>query len=90
MQSAVIGVGSGQGKLGSGAGYGGMGGSMLNTTGGGMYYGSVTNPVDWGSAATHVESDTSVYGGGVIKIECSGTATIDGRCSNGRIFKFLL
>lgn len=92
----MIGNGKGLGDKGAGAGFGGMGGSMWNNTGGGMYYGSVLKPTDgtgndpfnWGSAArwgqttTATPDDHIVYGGGNIHLECTGKATIDGKCSN--------
>jgi hypothetical protein len=84
------------GDHGAGAGFGGMGGSMWNSTGGGMYYGSVlsptagdgTDPTNWGSAARWGEistanpKDTYVYGGGNIHLECTGTATVYGMYSD--------
>ena len=46
----------------------------------GMYYGDLREPVAWGSRAhaTYNSEDHYAEGGGVIKLICSGTATIDG------------
>lgn len=73
----MTGDGVGVGEDGAGAGHGGSGGSVSNTTGGGMYYGSVTTPDQWGSTAK--VGSTQVNGGGVLYFECTGVATIDGQ-----------
>ena len=46
----------------------------------GMFYGNLREPVDWGSR-THGSYLTDEYyaeGGGVIRLICSDTATVDG------------
>ena len=48
-----------------------------------MYYGNLREPTDWGSRShsTYGGEDFYADGGGVIKLICSGTATIDGTLS---------
>lgn len=46
-----------------------------------MYYGDVKEPEAWGSRAyaTYGGEDHWAEGGGVIRLICSGDATIDGK-----------
>ena len=70
---------------GGGSGYGEEGGDSINSAAGGSFYGSSTEPADFGSGgggeydtafATHSTSGGS--GGGAIKLNVSGTLTING------------
>lgn len=79
--------GSGPGKgmdvanYASGAGHGGRGGNCAATRGG-LPYGSVTNPVDLGSgggnATGYLPQPNGGSGGGAIRLNVTGTITING------------
>ena len=72
----------GRGNDGCGAGHGGMGGTMdPSERGGGMYYGSVVEPVYWGSVGKYLQWEARSYGGGVLRLECEGDITVDGKDS---------
>jgi uncharacterized protein DUF11 len=63
---------------GGGGGYGGVGGRGRDIPGG-TAYGSITQPFDLGSGGgSSIGDRPGGRGGGLIRIECSGTATIDG------------
>lgn len=85
---SYVGTGRGGGYGGSGhgggAGHGGVGGNS-STSGvyGGVAYGSITNPVTVGSGGGYggsggVGSANGGPGGGAIKLEVSGTLTVNG------------
>ena len=63
-----------------GGGYGGEGGDGSSYPGsGGITYGSVTNPADFGSGGGRTYNGyTGGAGGGAVKLEVSGTLTVDG------------
>jgi phosphodiesterase/alkaline phosphatase D-like protein len=66
---------------GAGGGYGGRGGDTAATYAGtgGAKYGSATSPVSLGSGGTKASSDGA--GGGALKINLSGTLTVNGTFS---------
>ncbi len=71
---------------GGGAGHGGNGGSSNTGEAGGAAYGSISAPVTTGSAGgsgsyTSCIAGTGGAGGGAIKLNVSGTATINGTIS---------
>ena len=78
-KGSPTGLGQGAGVLstyGSGAGYGGVGGSSSNGIFGGFLYGSSTEPNDIGSGGGNPGHGGS--GGGAMKLFATGTMTIDG------------
>jgi len=86
------GSGPGGGKSGTagnagGGGYGGQG-ATKNAGTGGYTYGSVTNPVDPGSGGGYggAEFNPLNYGGGAVRIQASGTVTVDGTIDADGIF----
>ncbi|RLE63324.1 MAG: hypothetical protein DRJ47_09565 [Thermoprotei archaeon] len=81
--SAANGEGAGtsntnNGGGGSGAGYGGTGGSSQTGQTGGSTYGSLTQPIDLGSGGGTGRHYAGGAGGGAIKLNVSGTTTING------------
>jgi hypothetical protein len=68
---------------GSGAGYGGNGGASASGAPGGFTYGSVQQPVDWGSRGglPFGGFDPFSQGGGAIRLEVAGTLTVNGSVS---------
>ena len=81
-QATGPGAGSSVSGLGAGAGYGGFGGDSA-TAGGGVPYGSATQPVDRGSGGGLGSGPLSggSQGGGAIRLNVGGTLTIDGAIS---------
>jgi len=84
--AGVAGSGPGGGGVcsgnsgGAGGGYGGVGGSTSGATGGSTY-GSVTSPTDLGSGGSGgcgSGSASGDAGGGAIRLDATGTITIDG------------
>lgn len=78
----IEGQGPGKGAAGSlaaGGGYGGAGGAASGP--GGTNYGSVTAPMDLGSGGGIDSVGTSGSGGAAIRLNVSGTITIDGLIS---------
>ncbi|MCJ7655851.1 MAG: DUF11 domain-containing protein, partial [Dehalococcoidia bacterium] len=66
-------------KGGGGAGYGGNGGSGTGDTAtGGTAYGSLTAPIDLGSGGGNGSSGSGGAGGGAIRLDVSGTLTVNG------------
>jgi hypothetical protein len=61
----------------SGAGYGGAGGNSRSVAGGAAY-GSITEPNDLGSGGGNNHYFVGGSGGGLIKVECLGTLTVNG------------
>ncbi|HZR16863.1 MAG TPA: hypothetical protein VFE51_06005 [Verrucomicrobiae bacterium] len=72
-----------QGSSAGGGGYGGNGGSGTTATGtGGATYGSLTQPIVWGSGGGSVaQSRSGGAGGGAIQMTVTGTVTVLGRIS---------
>jgi hypothetical protein len=67
-----------------GAGYGGLGGSAYHGTTlgyGGTTYGSLTQPVDWGSAGGTGEGQAGTAGGGAMLLTVNGILTVNGAIS---------
>ncbi|MCB2153783.1 hypothetical protein KQI84_02760 [bacterium] len=62
---------------GSGGGYGGRGSNGYDDTAG-LTYGSITQPVDYGSGGGHSYYKNGSPGGGAMKVNVGGTLTIDG------------
>jgi uncharacterized repeat protein (TIGR01451 family) len=75
------GISSGSYMGGSGAGYGGNGGTASNGLAGGTAYGSVTMPTDLGSGGGKGYSGAGGSGGGAVKLDVSGTLTVNGTIS---------
>ncbi len=75
------GIGTGTSARGAGGGYGGRGGDTSSTYGGigGAKYGSATSPVSLGSGGAKPSADGA--GGGALKINLSGTMTVNGTFS---------
>jgi hypothetical protein len=77
-----IGYGPGGGNLlgtsAGGGGYGGQGEDSLSGGKGGITNGSYTSPATPGSGGACLTNGWGGYGGGYIKINASGTVTIDG------------
>lgn len=71
---------SGFGVAGSGGGYGGCGGAAFPTNAlGGVGYGSVTGPIDFGSGGGGSSGGGSAgAGGGALRFIVGGTLTLDG------------
>ena len=69
------------GDWGSGGGYGGFGADSSAGATGGSVYGSLTQPVDWGSAGGSRSSYSSLggTGGGAIRLVVGGTLTVNGQ-----------
>ncbi|MBU0639235.1 MAG: hypothetical protein KKB50_10260, partial [Planctomycetes bacterium] len=76
---AVTGPGAGisEASYGSGAGYGGEGGRSQNVLGG-PSYGSILAPTDFGSGGGNGSGGSGGSGGGAIRLDVTGTLTIDG------------
>jgi hypothetical protein len=73
-------TGTGAGKTdgynqGSGASHGGIGGDSYYVTGSSVLYGSLSGPIALGSGGG---GSNGGYGGGAIKLNVSGTLTVDG------------
>jgi hypothetical protein len=69
---------------GSGGGYGGTGGAGASGAPGGNTYGSVTEPVSWGSEGglpTDKADPNLSQGGGAIRLNVGGTLTVNGQIS---------
>ncbi len=66
---------------GSGGGHGGMGGTTAGGAVGGAPYGSITEPLELGSAGGAGSGGAGPAGGGVIRLTVVNTLTIDGRVS---------
>lgn len=64
---------------GSGAGHGGTGGSSWSGALGGSPYGSVTQPLELGSAGGSASGGAGGAGGGVVRLNVANLLTIDGR-----------
>jgi hypothetical protein len=69
------------GDWGSGGGYGGFGADGSAGATGGSVYGSIMQPVDWGSAGGSCPSHSSLggTGGGAIHLVVGGTLTVNGQ-----------
>src|ERR1035438_4727774 len=69
------------GDWGSGGGYGGFGADSTAGAKGGSVYGSLIEPVDWGSAGGSCPSHSSVGGpgGGAVRLVVGGTLTVNGQ-----------
>lgn len=83
LQAISFGGGIGVGYNGVGAGHGGMGGRGITSQHGGYFYGDVKDPQDAGSDAIYdpgfsTNKPVVLPGGGVIKINASTSATING------------
>lgn len=83
--SAYPGPGAGvtgnvNGDWGSGAGYGGFGADSTAGAKGGTVYGSLMQPVDWGSAGGSCPSHSGVggIGGGAVRLIVGGILTVNG------------
>lgn len=78
------------GTLGGGAGHGGAGRDSGNGVPGGDCYGSITDPVDFGSGGandTNVGSTTAGAGGGSLSLHVGGDLTVNGVISaDGQTF----
>ncbi len=76
------GAGVSSNYIGSGAGYGGVGGASSLSPGGGTY-GSAQQPVDQGSGGGlgYVAGNTGSEGGGAVHLTVGGTLTVNGRLS---------
>jgi hypothetical protein len=61
-----------------GAGYGGLGGSGWSGSAGGPTYGSIMQPVDWGSAGGTGAGQAGTAGGGALQLTVNGTLTVNG------------
>ena len=61
----------------AGAGHGGMGGKGTTAHSGGYFYGDVKSPCHFGSNAKYGSNEA--YGGGIINIAASVSASIDGK-----------
>ena len=70
------GAGNTSGSSGSGAGYGGVGGTTPTSLAGGSVYGSSTEPTDIGSGGGTPARGSA--GGGAMKLVANDTMTIDG------------
>ena len=81
-QGTGPGAGFSSGAIGSGAGYGGMGG-VSSTAAGGVSYGSVFAPTDFGSGggAGYGSFIGGSSGGGAVQLEVAGVCIIDGQVS---------
>lgn len=66
---------------GSGAGHGGTGGRTVLGAVGGAPYGSITEPLEHGSAGGTGSGGAGGAGGGVIRLVVTRTLTVDGRLS---------
>ena len=78
------GAGQGKGNNGTGGGYGGDGGNNLSGLLGGTEYGSVHNPVDFGSGGGSPAGGTGGTGGaggGAIDLTVGGALTVGGTLS---------
>ena len=64
-----------------GAGYGGLGGTAWRGSAGGPTYGSVTQPVDMGSAGATGDGQPGSAGGGAMRLTVNGTLTVNGALS---------
>ena len=73
------GYGPGAGGSRAGGGYGGFGGNFANT--GGLPYGTASAPIHAGSGGGNYSLNLGGSGGGVLRIESSGTVTVDGTVS---------
>lgn len=85
LQAMSFGGGIGVGYNGAGAGHGGMGGRGTTSHHGGYFYGDVKDPQDAGSDAIFdpgfsTSKPVVLPGGGVIKINATTSATINGTC----------
>ena len=68
------------GYIGTGGGYGGMGGSSLNSVPGGGTYGSAQQPVNWGSRGGIIPAyPNSSQGGGSIRLRVGRLLTVNGK-----------
>lgn len=63
---------------GSGGGHGGQGGTTEGGAAGGAPYGSITEPLELGSAGGNSESGPGPAGGGVVRLIVSNTLTVNG------------
>jgi hypothetical protein len=61
-----------------GAGYGGLGGTGWTGAPGGLSYGSITQPVDCGSAGGTGSGQAGTAGGGALQLTVNGTLTVNG------------
>ena len=66
---------------GSGGGHGGKGGTTAGGAVGGAPYGSITEPLQLGSAGGSASGGAGPAGGGAIRLNIGNTLTIDGRVS---------
>ncbi|HOA60036.1 MAG: right-handed parallel beta-helix repeat-containing protein [Verrucomicrobia bacterium] len=64
---------------GSGAGHGGTGGTTILGAAGGAPYGSITEPLEHGSAGGPGDGGAGGAGGGVVRLNVANLLTIDGR-----------
>ena len=86
VRGYVVNQGTGAGNYinadgnGRGAAYGGAGGGDYNNTSSvnNTVYGSITAPTDLGSGGGYLGSAVSASGGGAIKLNVTGTSTING------------
>lgn len=83
LQALSYSGGIGVGYNGAGAGHGGMGGRGTTSNHGGYFYGDVKDPKDAGSDAIFdpgfsTSKPVVLPGGGVIKINATTSATING------------
>ncbi len=72
---------------GGGGGYGGKGGASATGEPGGITYGSIQQPVDWGSQGGVPSAAFANFsqGGGAIRLEVAGALTVDGSITaNGK------
>ncbi len=76
-----LGPGAGVGVAwgGSGAGHGGTGGRTASGATGGAPYGSITEPLEHGSAGGPGSGGAGGAGGGVVRLNVANLLTIDGR-----------
>ncbi len=74
-------VGTGWNDWGGGGGYGGNGADSSVPLAGGMAYGSITQPVDWGSDGGSCPSHFGIggSGGGAIRFIVGGTLAVNGQ-----------
>jgi hypothetical protein len=64
-----------------GAGYGGVGGKAWGGAVGGLTYGSLTQPMDWGSAGGTGAGQAGTAGGGAMLLTVNGILTVKGTIS---------
>ena len=83
-QSTGPGRGSGTNGFGSGGGYGGVGGASATGVPGGIVYGSIAEPVDFGSGGgtgAGPNYDGGSRGAGALRLRVGGMLTVDGSIS---------